>query len=105
MPGRYSCIICVANPLGHCLFYDHVHCKHGHSQWYDEALACVQFGQRYVEEQDDKTVTEWMRKQVRSPALQIITSCPAGMRKAGLSRKVDLGCRPCPDYAAAVTSD
>ena len=82
-----------------------MHCKHGHSQWYDEPLACVQFGQRYVEEQDDKTVTEWMRKQVRSPALQIITSCPAGMRKAGLSRKVDLGCRPCPDYAAAVDSD
>ena len=25
----------------------------------------MQFGQRYVEEQDDKTVTEWMRKQVR----------------------------------------
>ena len=24
----------------------------------------MQFGQRYVEEQDDKTVTEWMRKQV-----------------------------------------
>ena len=24
----------------------------------------VQFGQRYVEEQDDKTVTEWMDKQV-----------------------------------------
>lgn len=25
---------------------------------------CLQFGQRYVEEQDDKTVTEWMLKQV-----------------------------------------
>ena len=27
-------------------------------------LLSMQFGQRYVEEQDDKTVTEWMRKQV-----------------------------------------
>ena len=36
-----------------------------------------------MEEQDDKTVTEWMRKQVRSPTLQITISCAADMRQAG----------------------
>ena len=30
-------------------------------------MCAAQFGQRYVEEQDDKTVTEWMDKQVRGP--------------------------------------
>ena len=56
----------------------------------------MQFGQRYVEEQDDKTVTEWMRKQVRSPALQAILFCNVGMRQAGLPRDMLLGCWPFP---------
>ncbi len=31
-------------------------------------LPAIVFGQPYVEAQDDKTVTEWMRKQVRRRA-------------------------------------
>ena len=59
--------------------------------------AVLQFGQRYVEEQDDKTVTEWMDKQARA--------CKGGngnMRVAPNARIVRLGaevtlgaCRAC----------
>ena len=37
---------------------------------------CMQFGQRYVEEQDDKTVTEWMRKQVLDPPFSPVEPVP-----------------------------
>jgi hypothetical protein len=41
-------------------------------------LCCVllQFGQRYVEEQDDKTVTEWMDKQVSGTLASAVSSDP-----------------------------
>ena len=57
-----------------------------------------------MEEQDDKTVTEWMRKQVRNPALQIMTSCTVDRRQAGLSRAVDSCCTPCPATGLAIGS-
>lgn len=42
-------------------------------------LCCVllQFGQRYVEEQDDKTVTEWMDKQVSGTLVSAVSSDPS----------------------------
>ena len=42
-----------------------------------------------MEEQDDKTVTEWMRKQVRCPAVNSTTSCAEDMVQEDVSRDMD----------------
>ena len=68
-----------------------MHYEEGRSWLKAELLACVQFGQRYVEEQDDKTVTEWMRKQVCSPALYMTTSNTVDIQQEGSFKGCDSG--------------
>lgn len=57
-------------------------------------LPAIVFGQPYVEAQDDKTVTEWMRKQVRRRA-------PLPAPAACLAEGSSHGCLPLPGAMGA----